>query len=117
MILARTYNGFYAEHFSAGEFAEEVGFVHAVLEGFAAVDEDDGDFVGEFAAELFVAVDVDVLPGEAAAAMQFGQGFFDDLAEVTSLAGVDDDLAEFGHCGEFSKGGWGFPEGVESASG
>jgi hypothetical protein len=102
---------------SAGEFAEEVGFVHAVLEGFAAVDEDDGDFVGEFSAELFVAVDVDVLPGEAAAAMQFGQGFFDDLAEVTSLAGVDDDLAEFGHCGEFSKGGWGFPEGVESASG
>jgi hypothetical protein len=102
---------------SAGEFAEEVGFVHAVLEGFAAVDEDDGDFVGEFAAELFVAVDVDVLPGEASAAMQFGQGLFDDLAEVTSLAGVDDDLAEFGHCGEFSKGGWGFPEGVESASG
>jgi hypothetical protein len=35
---------------SAGEFAEEVGFVHTVLEGFAAVDEDDGDFVGELVA-------------------------------------------------------------------
>jgi hypothetical protein len=90
---------------SAGEFAEEVGFVHAVLEGFAAVNEDDGDFVGELAAELFVAVDVDVLPGEAATAMQFGESLFDDLAEVTSFAGVDDDLTGLGHSGEFSKGG------------
>ena len=96
---------------SAGEFAEEVGFVHAVLEGFASVDEDDGDFVGELAAELFVAVDVDILPGEAATAMQFGEGLFDDLAEVTSFAGVDHDLSGLGHWGEFSKGGEGFPAG------
>ena len=78
---------------SSGKLAQEVGFVHAVLEGFAAVDEDDGDFVGELAAQLVVAVDVDVLPGEAAAAVQFGEGLFDDLAEVTSFAGVDHDLA------------------------
>ncbi len=96
---------------SAGEFAEEVGFIHAVLEGFASVDEDDGDFVGELAAELFVAVDVDILPGEAATAMQFGEGLFDDLAEVTSFAGVDHDLAGLGHWGEFSKGGEGFSSG------
>ena len=107
VILARTYNRFYAEHFSAGEFAEEVGFVHAVLEGFAAIDEDDGDLVGELAAELFVGVYVDVLPGEAAAAMQFGEGLFDDLAEVAAFAGVDHDLAELGHWGECSKGGQG----------
>ncbi len=97
---------------SAGEFAEEVGFVHAVLEGFASVDEDDGDFVGELAAELFVAVDVDILPGEAATAMQFGEGLFDDLAEVTSFAGVDHDLAGLGHSGEFSKGGRGCASGI-----
>jgi len=103
VILARTYNGFYAEHFSAGELAEEVGFVHAVLEGFAAVDEDYGDLVGELAAQLFVGVHVDVLPGEAAAAMEFGEGLFDDFAEVASFARVDHDLAEFGHWGEFSK--------------
>jgi hypothetical protein len=82
---------------STGELAEEVGFVHAVLEGFVAVDEDDRNFVGELAAELFVAVDVDVLPGKAAAAVEFGQSFFDDFAEVATFAGVNHDLAECRH--------------------
>src|ERR1700683_1753703 len=102
---------------SAGEFAEEVGFVHAVLEGFAAVDEDYGDFIGELAAELFVAVDVDILPGETATAVQFGESLFDDLAEVASLAGVDHDLSGLGHWGEFSKGGRGFPVGSAARRG
>jgi hypothetical protein len=90
---------------SAGQLAKEVGFVHAVFEGFAAVDEDDGDFVGELTAELVVAVDVDVLPGEAAAAVEFGERFFDDFAEVASFAGVENDLPGLRHWGEFSKGG------------
>jgi hypothetical protein len=77
-----------------------------VFEGFAAVDEYNRDFVGKLAAELFVAVDVDVLPGEAAAAVQFRQALFDDFAEVTALAGVDHDLAKFWHWAEFNKGGW-----------
>jgi hypothetical protein len=51
----------------AGQLAEEFAFVHAVLEGFAAVDEDYGDFVRELAAELLVGVDVDFLPAEQAA--------------------------------------------------
>jgi hypothetical protein len=89
----------------AAKFAKEVGFFHVVFEGFAAVDEDYRDFVGELTAELFVAVDVDVLPGEAASAMQFGQALFDDLAKVAAFAGVDHDLAELGHSAEFSKGG------------
>jgi hypothetical protein len=38
--------------------------------------------------------------------VQFGQALFDDFAEVAALAGVDDDLAQFGHWAEFSKGGW-----------
>ena len=87
---------------SAGQFAEEVGFVHAVLEGFAAVDEDYGDFVGELAAELIVAVYVDVLPVEAAAAREFGEVFFHDFAQVASFAGVEHDVAKGGHRGEFS---------------
>ena len=90
---------------SATEFAEEIGFFHAVFEGLAAVDEDYRDFVGELAAELFVAVDIDVLPSESAAAMQFGQALFDDFAEVAALARVHDDLAQFGHSAEFNKGG------------
>ena len=48
-------------------------------------------------AELLVAIDVNFLPAEAAAAVQFGEGFFDDLAEVASFARVDDDLPEAGH--------------------
>jgi len=105
VILARRQEVFHTAVLAA-EFAEEVGFFHAVFEGFAAVDEDYGDFIGELAAELFVAVYVDVLPGEAAAAVQFGQALFDDFAEMAAFAGVDDDLAEFGHWAEFNKGGW-----------
>ena len=78
-----------------------------------AVDEDYGDFVGEPAAELLVAVDVDVLPGEAASAVQFRQGLFDDLAEVAAFAGVDHDLAEFRHWGEFSNCRWVCSSGYE----
>jgi hypothetical protein len=44
--------------------------------------------------------------------MQFGEGLFDDLAEVTSFAGVDHDLAGLGHSCEFSKGGRGCSSGI-----
>ena len=99
---------------SAGEFAEEVGFVHVVLEGFAAVDEDYRDFVGELAAELVVAVYVDVLPGEAAAAVELGESLFDDFAEVAAFARVDHDLAELGHWSEFSKAGRVYSSGMRA---
>ena len=71
--------------------------VHAVFEGFAAIDEDDRDLVGELAAELVVGVDVDFLPGEPAAAMELGEGFFHDLTEVAAFAGVEHDLAGLWH--------------------
>jgi hypothetical protein len=81
----------------AGEFAEEFVFVHAVFEGFAAVDEDDWDFVGELAAELLIGVDVNFLPVEAAAAMEFGQRLLDDLTKVAAFAAVENDLTGVGH--------------------
>jgi hypothetical protein len=71
--------------------------VHAIFEGFAAVDEDDGDFVGELAAELVVGVDVDFLPDKATAAVEFGERFFDDLAKVAAFASVEHDLTGIGH--------------------
>ena len=80
-------------------------FVHVVFEGFATVDEDDGDFVGELAVELIVGVDVDFLPVEASPAMEFGQRFFDDLAEVTAFAGVKDDLTRLGHAASLAERG------------
>ena len=83
--------------FLAGQLAQEFALIHVVLEGFAAVDEDDGDFVGELAAELLVGVDIDFLPAEQAAALELDQAFFDDLAEMTALPRVDEDLAGVGH--------------------
>jgi hypothetical protein len=79
--------------------------VHTVFEGFAAIDEDDGDLVGELAAELVVGVYVNFLPVEAAPAVELGQGFFDDLAEVAAFAGVDHDLAGIGHAAKCSRDG------------
>jgi hypothetical protein len=44
--MAGSLSGGWVAANSATEFAEEVGFVHVVLEGLAAVDENDGDFIG-----------------------------------------------------------------------
>ena len=93
------------QEYLAGELAQEIGFVHVIFEGFAAVDEDNWDFVGELAAELVVAVDVDFLPGESAAAVEFGERFFNDLAQVTPFARVDHDLAKAGHRAECNNSG------------
>jgi hypothetical protein len=78
----------------ASQFAEEFALIHVVLEGFVAVDEDDWDFVGEAAAQFVVGLNVDFAPGEAAAALQFGQGFLDDFAKVAAFAGVNHDLSQ-----------------------
>lgn len=82
---------------SASQLAQEFVFVHAVLEGFPAIDEDDWNFVGELTAKLVVAVHVNFLPSEAAAAMEFVQALLDDLAEMTSLARIEDDLPGLRH--------------------
>jgi hypothetical protein len=78
----------------AGELAEELLLVHAVLEGLAAVDKDDRDFVVELAAELGVGVDIDLAPSEAAAAGKLSQAFLDQLAEMAPFTGIDNDLAK-----------------------
>jgi hypothetical protein len=82
---------------SDGELAQELTFVHAVLEGFAAVDEDDGHLVGVLAAKLVVGIDVHFLPAEQAAALELDEAFLDDFAEVATFAGVDQNVAGIGH--------------------
>lgn len=77
---------------STGEFAEEFLFVHAVLEGFVAVNEDDGNLIAILAAELGVGIDVDFTPLEAAALMEFDEALLDDFAEMAALTGIDDDF-------------------------
>jgi len=93
----------------AGEFAEEFPLVHVVLEGFAAVDEDDGDFIVKLAADFVIGINVDFTPGEAAMAGKLDQAFLDDFAEMASLAGVNHDLAGVWHGRDFSVSAVQFP--------
>ena len=94
---------------SGAEFAEEFFFVHAVLEGFAAVDEDYGDFVGIEAADFGVGVYVNFTPVKAAALLEFDEALLDDFAEMTSFAGINNDLAGRRHARQCSSSRRGFP--------
>jgi hypothetical protein len=53
----------------ADELAQEFLLIHAVLEGFVAVDEDHGNFVSEAMTQVVVAVNVDLAPNEAASTL------------------------------------------------
>jgi hypothetical protein len=68
-----------------------------VFEGFVTVDENEGDFVGELAAQFVVAFDVDFAPGETTAALQLGESFLHDFAEMAALARVNNDLSQRFH--------------------
>jgi hypothetical protein len=90
MVIANPYP--LANSGSAGQLPQKFLLVHAVLEGFAAVDEDDGDLVVVEAPEGDVGVDVDFAPVEAAAFVEFDEALLDDFAEMTALAGIDNDF-------------------------
>ena len=82
---------------SANELTEEFALVHVVFKSFAAVDEDDGDFVGEPAAKILVRINVNFAPVKPASALQLYQTLFDDLAEMAAFARIDYDLAGSRH--------------------
>ena len=73
--------------------------VHTVFESLVAIDEDDGDLVVVEAAEFGVGVYVHFSPAEAAAFMEFDEAFLDDFAEMTSLAGINDNFPGLRHGG------------------
>ena len=77
---------------SSGEGAEEGVGGHVVLEGFATVDEDDGDFVVVDALQVGIGVDVDLAPLEIRLIPELAQGVFDDVAEMTSGAGINHNI-------------------------
>jgi len=97
------------EQDSRAQFAEKFLLVHVVLKGFAAVDEDYGNLVVIAAADFDVGVYVDFTPGEAATLVELDDALFDDLAEMTSLAGINDDFARLLHSKESSSLSAGFP--------
>jgi len=76
-----------------GEFAEEFLLVHAVLEGLAAINEDDRDLIVELAAKVRVGVNVNLAPGASATAGELRKTLLDHFAQVATLAGIDDDTA------------------------
>jgi len=75
---------------SRGQGTKELHAVHVVFEGLAAVDEDDRNLLVVELAKVGVGVDVDYAPVEGCLGLQLREGVFDDVAEVTSGAGVDD---------------------------
>jgi hypothetical protein len=89
------------ERVLAGQFLQELLLVHAVLESFAAIDEDDRNFVIELAAKVGVRIDVDVVPGESAAPRKLGQALFDHFTQVASFAGINHDVAGLWHARRF----------------
>jgi hypothetical protein len=93
----------------AGKLAKKLALVHAVLEGFAAVDEDDGNFIVELAANFVIGINVDFTPGEAPMAGKLDETFLDDFAEMASLTGVNHDLAGVRHGRDFSVSAVQFP--------
>jgi hypothetical protein len=97
-----------AEQSSSAQFTQEFLFIHAVLKRFAAVDENYGDLVGIEASAFGVGVDVDLSPGEAATFVQLDDALFDDFAEMTSLAGIDDNFPRLRHARQFISLGEGF---------
>ena len=88
----------------AGELPQKLLFVHAVLERFATVDEDDGDLVVVLAAEVGIGVNIHIAPLKAAALVKFDEALLDDFAEMTPLAGINDDFPVLHNSG--SVAGW-----------
>ena len=94
----------------AGQLLQEFLLVHVVLESFAAIDEDDRNFVVELAAKVRVGVNVDLMPGESSPARKLGQALFHHFTQVASFAGVNHDVAELWHAGEIlARGNGVFP--------
>jgi hypothetical protein len=80
-----------------GQLAQELLFIQSVLEGLSAINEHDGNLVGELAAQLVGGINIDFTPGESAATLQFAKALFHHLAQVASFARINDDFARAGH--------------------
>jgi len=82
--------------FLAGQLAKEFLLVHAVLEGFAAVDEDHRDLVGKPPPQVIVSIDVYVAPVKTTSTLQLGETLLDNLAQVAPFAGIHHHFSRHG---------------------
>lgn len=94
---------------SSPQLAQKFLLVHTVLESLAPVDKHHGDLIVIKPSDFGVGVHVDLTPGKAASLMQLFDLFLNDFAEMTPLAGINDDLARLRHARECSSFGAGFP--------
>jgi hypothetical protein len=85
----------------ACELPQEFLLVHAILEGFAAIDEHDRNFIIKLATEFVVGVDVDFVPGEPTAAGELVKALLHHFAKMASFAGVYGDVTRLRHARGF----------------
>lgn len=111
--LHRARRPFLNERTSSAQFAEKFLLVHAVFKSFLAVHEDHWDLVVIKPPDFGVGVYVDFTPGEASTLVQLDEAFLDDFAEMTSLAGVNDNFPWLCHPKECSSLVAGFPRSGE----
>ncbi len=83
----------------AGQLAQKLLLVHAVLEGFSAVDEHNRDFIIKLPPQFIIAIDVDLVPRESAAAGKLGEALLHELAKMTSFPRVNHHFGGFWHGG------------------
>jgi hypothetical protein len=91
------------------QFAEELLFVHAILKSLPAVNEDHWNLIVIEASDFGVGVHVDFTPAKAAPLVQLDDALLDDFAEMTPLAGINDDFTRRRHSKKCSSFGAGFP--------
>ena len=84
---------FYPEVNLPGELFQELLLIQPVLEGLSAVYEHDRYLVGELPAQKLIGLHVHFAPAEPTSALELRQLLFDDLAQMTPLAGINDDFA------------------------
>jgi len=85
----------------ACELPEELLLVHAILEGFTAIDEYDRNFIVKLAAEFVVGVDVDFVPDEPTAAGELVKTLLHHFAKVASFARIYGDVTRLRHARGF----------------
>ena len=83
----------------AGELPEEFLLIHVILEGLAAIDEHDRNFIIKLAAEFVVGIDIDFVPGKSSAAGEFVKTLLHHFAKVASFARIYDDVTRIWHAG------------------
>jgi hypothetical protein len=69
-----------------------------------AVNKNDGDLVVELPAEFGVGVNINLVPGETAAAGELGEALLHDFTEMATFAGINHDTAGFWHVKRFYLG-------------